>query len=257
MPTLPDVVKQIGVTTMKRSPDLMMIINLVSPDGRYDQLYLSNYMLIQVRDEIARLEGVGDAMIFGQRDYSMRVWLDPDLLAMRNLTAGDVVRALREQNVQVAAGPDRPAAGRQGRRLPVHDDHAGPADRAGAVRRHHRQDRRRRPNRPPQRRGAGRTGRRRTRTSTTTSTASPPAGMGVFQLPGSNALETAERVKAKMDELSKRFPEGVEYRHLLRHDALHQRVDPGSVPHAARRRAAGGHGRARVPAKLAFRADSA
>ena len=81
MPTLPDVVKQIGVTTIKRSPDLMMIINLVSPDGRYDQLYLSNYALIQVRDELARLEGVGDAMIFGQRDYSMRVWLDPDRLA--------------------------------------------------------------------------------------------------------------------------------------------------------------------------------
>ena len=112
MPTLPNEVKQIGVTTMKRSPDLMMIINLVSPDGRYDQLYLSNYMLIQVRDEIARLDGVGDAMIFGQRNYSMRVWLDPDLLAMRNLTAGDVVRALREQNVQVAAGQlgQQPAA---------------------------------------------------------------------------------------------------------------------------------------------------
>ena len=89
---------------MKRSPDLMMIINLVSPDGRYDELYLSNYALIQVRDQLTRLEGVGDAMIFGQRDYSMRVWLDPDLLSSRGLTAGDVVRSLREQNVQVAAG---------------------------------------------------------------------------------------------------------------------------------------------------------
>ncbi len=103
LPALPDVVKQIGVTTIKRSPDLMMIINLVS-DGRYDELYLSNYALIQVRDQLTRLEGVGDAMIFGQRDYSMRVWLDPDRLSARNLTASDVVQALREQNVQVAAG---------------------------------------------------------------------------------------------------------------------------------------------------------
>ena len=104
MPMLPDVVKQTGVTTMKRSPDLMMIVNLISPDGRYDQLYLSNYAMIQVRDELARLEGVGDVMVFGQRDYSMRVWLDPARLASRGMTAGDVVAALREQNVQVAAG---------------------------------------------------------------------------------------------------------------------------------------------------------
>ena len=115
MPTLPDVVKQVGVYGQKRSPDLMMIINLVSPDGRYDQLYLSNYVLIQMQDEIARIEGVGDAMIFGQRDYSMRVWLDPDLLAVRGIAAGDVVS--RAPRAERAGGgrPDRAAAGRQGR----------------------------------------------------------------------------------------------------------------------------------------------
>src|SRR5205807_9812685 len=108
--SLPAVVRAIGVTTKKRSPDLLLAIGLYSdidPDtGRpyYDQLYLSNYATIQLRDALARLEGVGDVVIFGQQDYSMRVWLDPDKLQARSLTAGDVIRVLREQNVQVAAG---------------------------------------------------------------------------------------------------------------------------------------------------------
>jgi multidrug efflux pump len=104
LPLLPDVVKQTGVTTRKRSPDILLIVSLYSPDGRYDQLYLSNYALIQIKDELARLEGVGDVIMFGSRDYSMRVWVDPEKLAERNLNAGDVVNAIREQNTQVAAG---------------------------------------------------------------------------------------------------------------------------------------------------------
>src|SRR5580704_2238044 len=110
LPTLPDVVKNVGVTTKKRSPDILLVINLYSDDdpetGRpdYDQLYMSNYATIHLRDSVAGVEGVGDAFIFGQQDYSMRVWLDPDKLQSRNLTAGDVIRVLREQNVQVAAG---------------------------------------------------------------------------------------------------------------------------------------------------------
>src|SRR3954451_14161515 len=109
-PTLPDVVRAIGVVTKKRSPDVLLGISLYSEDnpetGRpyYDALYLSNYSTIQVKDAVARVEGVGDVAILGQQDYSMRVWLDPDKLQSRNLTAGDVVRVLREQNVQVAAG---------------------------------------------------------------------------------------------------------------------------------------------------------
>jgi multidrug efflux pump len=210
MPTLPDVVKQIGVTTMKRSPDLMMIINFVSSDGRYDQLYLSNYSLIQIRDEIARLEGVGDAMIFGQRDYSMRVWLDPDRLGMRDMTAGDVVRALREQNVQVAAGQigQQPAAkgiafqytmtalGRltqpeQFAEIIVKTGANGQIVRLGDV-------------------GRVELGAKNQDINNYLD-GQPAGGMGVFQLPGSNALETAERVKAKMKELSQRFPKGLEY----------------------------------------------
>ena len=109
-PTLPDVVKAIGVTVKKRSPDILLVVNLyseINPDtGRpyYDQLYLSNYATIQLQDALARVEGVGDVFSFGGQDYSMRVWLDPDKLQSRNLTAGDVIRVLREQNVQVAAG---------------------------------------------------------------------------------------------------------------------------------------------------------
>src|SRR5437868_462331 len=109
-PTLPDVVKNVGVTTKKRSPDILLVINLYSDDnpetGRsyYDQLYMSNYLTIRLQDVIAGVEGVGDVLNFGQQDYSMRVWLDPDRLQARNLTVGDVIKVLREQNVQVAAG---------------------------------------------------------------------------------------------------------------------------------------------------------
>src|SRR5580692_3385753 len=109
-PLLPDVVKAIGVTVKKRSPDVLLIINLYSDDdpttGKpyYDQLYLSNYAVIRLQDTLARVDGVGDVTVLGQRDYSMRIWLDPDKLASLNLTADDVIRVLREQNVQVAAG---------------------------------------------------------------------------------------------------------------------------------------------------------
>src|SRR5205823_7784029 len=104
IPKLPDVIKQTGVTTLKRSPDILMGIALNSPGGRYDQLYLSNYALRIIKDELTRVEGVSDVFLFGQRDYSMRLWVHPDRLAARDLTAGDVVAALREQNSAVATG---------------------------------------------------------------------------------------------------------------------------------------------------------
>src|SRR6266550_1367473 len=109
-PVLPDVVKQIGVITKKRSPDILLGISLYSEDnpetGRpyHNALYMSNYATINLKDEIAGVQGVGDVTILGQQDYSMRIWLDPDKLQSRNLTVGDVIRVLREQNVQVAAG---------------------------------------------------------------------------------------------------------------------------------------------------------
>ncbi|MGC4004309.1 MAG: efflux RND transporter permease subunit [Pirellulales bacterium] len=104
LPQLPDVVRQTGVTTKKRSPDILLTVSLHSPDGRYDQLYLSNYAMMRVRDELSRLPGISEVLVFGQRDYSMRIWLDPDILSVRGLTVNDVTNALREQNYQVALG---------------------------------------------------------------------------------------------------------------------------------------------------------
>ena len=101
---LPEEVKRIGVTTKKKSPSILLCVNLISPDGRYDQLYLSNFALLNVKDDIARVKGVGDVAFLGPRDYSMRVWLDPNKLAALQMTASDVMRAIKEQNIQVAAG---------------------------------------------------------------------------------------------------------------------------------------------------------
>jgi multidrug efflux pump len=211
LPILPDVVRQIGVTTKKRSPDLMLIVNLFSPDGRYDQLYLSNYTMLQIVDELARLDGVGDTFILGQRDYSMRIWLDPDRLTSRGMTAGDVVKALREQNVQVAAGQigQQPAA--EGvnfqytlstlGRLTDPDQFAEIIIKTGIQGEITRL-------RDVARVDLG----ARNQDVNCYFDGKPSAGAGVFQLPGANALETAKRVKEKMKELAKRFPEGIDYR---------------------------------------------
>ena len=104
LPRLPEEVRQIGVTTVKSSPNLTMVVHLVSPDGRYDDLYLRNYAVLNVKDQLARIPGMGEVQLFGSGDYAMRIWLDPQKVAARGLTAGDVVDAIREQNVQVAAG---------------------------------------------------------------------------------------------------------------------------------------------------------
>jgi len=104
LPRLPEQVQRIGVTVRKSSPDLMLVVHLISPDGTLDQQYISNYATINIKDVITRIDGVGDTLVFGARDYSMRVWLDPAKVQSRGLTASDVVGALRAANVQVAAG---------------------------------------------------------------------------------------------------------------------------------------------------------
>src|SRR6187399_47739 len=101
---LPEEVRRLGVTTTKQSPDLTLVVHLFSPNGRYDEVYLRNYATLQVKDVLARIPGAGDVEVFGSGDYAMRIWLDPDKIAARNLTASDIVGAIREQNVQVAAG---------------------------------------------------------------------------------------------------------------------------------------------------------
>src|SRR5881394_1424021 len=104
LPRLPEEVRRLGVTTLKQSPDLTMVVHLYSPNDRYDEVYLRNYATLQVKDVLARIPGAGEVRVFGSGDYAMRVWLNPDKLAARGLTASDVVSAIREQNVQVAAG---------------------------------------------------------------------------------------------------------------------------------------------------------
>ena len=103
-PRLPEEVRRLGVTTRKNSPDLMIVVNMYSPDNTFDQTYIGNYAVLRVLDRLRRIEGVGDAQIFGASDYSMRIWLDPDRIQTLNLTPGEVVQALRAQNIQVASG---------------------------------------------------------------------------------------------------------------------------------------------------------
>ena len=127
LPRLPEEVRQLGVTTVKSSPDLTMVVHLISPDGRYDMLYLRNYAVLHVKDELARIPGVGEVQLFGAGDYAMRVWLDPEQGRRARPDRRRVVDAIREQNVQVAAGVVGAAARRRRRgRLPAHRQHAGP-----------------------------------------------------------------------------------------------------------------------------------
>jgi multidrug efflux pump len=215
-PTLPDVVRTIGVATKKRSPDVLLGISLYSEDdpetGRpyYDALYLSNYATINVKDAIARVEGVGDVAILGQQDYSMRVWLDPDKLQSRDLTVGDVVRVLREQNVHLAAGRIGQPPVPKGQdfqytistlgRLVEADQFADMVLKTGTdgevtyLRDVSRTD--------LGARNLDTVGRLDGR---------PSPGVVVFLLPGANALDTADGIKAKMRELEARFPKGLRY----------------------------------------------
>src|SRR5258707_4407803 len=215
-PALPDVVKNVGVTTKKRSPDILLVINLYADDdpdsGRpaYDQLYMSNYATIHLRDAVAGVEGVGDAFIFGQQDYSMRVWLDPDKLQSRNLTAGDVIRVLREQNVQVAAGqigqPPVPTGQDFQYTLSTLGRLVEPEQFANII-----------VNTGPNGeitylKDVGRTELgAKSQDQLCRLDGRPSAGLAVFLLPGSNALDTADRVKARMREIAMRFPKGLHY----------------------------------------------
>jgi multidrug efflux pump len=208
---LPEEVKRQGVTVKKKSPMILLCVNLLSPDGRYDQLYLSNYATIQVKDTLARLVGVGDVSFLGARDYSMRVWLDPNQLAARSMTASDVVNALREQNVQVAAGrigqPPAPAGldfqytintlGRlldpeQFAQIVIKTGEQGQITRLADV-------------------GRVELGSKSYDVSSYLD-GQPSVTLALYQLPGANALATAQSIRAEMDRLSKRFPPGMEYR---------------------------------------------
>jgi len=206
---LPEDVRRQGVTTQKQSPVFLMVVHLTSEDGRYDSLYLRNYMRLHVRDELSRIDGVGDAQLFGGGDYAMRIWLDPDRVASRGLTAGDVLRAVREQNVQVSAGQlgAEPIANGSDFLLPINargrlqsvEEFGDIVLEAGA---------------------GGEIVRLRDvarielaagdYTLRARLDGKNAAAIGIFQAPGANALQIRDAVVAKMDELRPRLPPGVE-----------------------------------------------
>jgi multidrug efflux pump len=210
LPQLPDVVKQTGVTTRRRSPDILLIVSVFSPDVSRDNVYLSNYALIQLRDQLARVDGVGDVIMFGQRDYAMRVWLDPEQLASRGLTANDVIAALREQNVQVAAGQvgQPPVRGNPATQLTLTTlgRLREPSQFADVVIR-----------RTPEGKlvrikdvGRVELG-ARSNDIIARFDGQPTTSIAIFQHPDANALDTRDRVRAKMEELKEIFPPGVDY----------------------------------------------
>lgn len=209
-PKLPEEVTRIGITVDKASPDLTMVVHLTSPDKRYDMLYLSNYAILNIKDELARLNGVGDVQLFGMGDYSLRVWLDPNKTASRNLTATDVVTAIREQNRQVAAGqlgaPPAPNAqsfqlsvNTQGRlvseeefeNIIIRSGDDGEITRLKDIARVEL--------------GSSQYALRSLLDN------QPAVAIPIFQRPGSNAIDISNEVRGKMDELKKNFPQGMDY----------------------------------------------
>ena len=256
LPRLPEEVRNLGVNTVKASSNLTLVVNLTSPSGRYDSLYLRNYAVLNIKDVLARLPGMGDVQVFGGGDYSMRVWLDPQKLAARNLTAGDVVAAIREQNVQVAAGqlgaPPSPDTEFQ-----IALNAAGRLTRRAAVPRHHRQDRRRRAGRAPRRcraRRARRAGLRHAQPSRQQALARDPG----VPVPGRECAASSPRsVRKTMEELKKNFPEGMDYGIVYDPTQFVRQSIEAVRAHAARGRRAGRAGRHPVPADLARLAHSA
>ncbi|RXR07521.1 efflux RND transporter permease subunit [Pseudoxanthomonas composti] len=205
---LPEDVRRQGVTTQKQSPTLTMVVHLTSPDGRYDSQYLRNYATLKIKDELSRLPGVGQINIFGAGDYAMRIWLDPDKVAARGLTANDVLTAIREQNVQVSAGQlgAEPMPNASDFLLPINaqgrlqteeqfGDIVLKAGQAGEI--VHLRDVAR------LELGAG------DYTLRSQLNGKAAVGIGVFQSPGANAIELSDAVRGKMAELGGRFPQGM------------------------------------------------
>jgi len=210
LPKLPEEVSRLGVTTVKSSPNLTMVVHLFSPDGRYDDIYVRNYATLQVRDVLARLPGVGQVQLFGSGDYAMRIWLDPDKVAARGLTPGDVIAAIREQNVQVAAG----AIGQQPNARPVDTEllvnakgrlineedfgaivvKVGPHGERTLLRDLARIEL-----------GASEYALRSLLDN------KAAVAVPIFQLPGSNAIAISNAVRKTMKELKANFPDGLEY----------------------------------------------
>jgi multidrug efflux pump len=210
LPKLPEEVRTLGVTTTKQSPNLTMVVHLFSPSGRYDEVYLRNYATLQVKDVLARIPGAGDVQLFGSGDYAMRVWLNPDKVAARNLTASDVVDAIREQNVQIAAGTigQQPVSRAVEFELQVNAKgrltspeefgriivKTGPNGEKTLLKDIARIEL------------SASSYSLRSLLNNKTAVAIP-----IFQTPGANALQLSADVRRTMEELKKNFPDGVDY----------------------------------------------
>ncbi|MGJ7541343.1 efflux RND transporter permease subunit [Variovorax sp. LT1R16] len=213
-PRLPEEVRRLGITTIKSAPDLTMVVHMVSPNNRYDINYLRNYAVLNVKDRLARIQGVGQVQIFGGGDYAMRVWLDPQKVAQRGLSASDVVAAIRGQNIQAAAGVVGASPGLSGvdmqlsinaqGRLQSEEEFGDIIVKTGTDGASTQVTRLRDIGRLEM--GAADYSLRSLLNN------DPAVGMGVFQSPGSNALDISRDVRATMDDLAKNMPEGVEYR---------------------------------------------
>src|SRR4029077_10758097 len=210
-PKLPEDVRRVGITTLKSSPDLLLVVHLVSPDDSYDQLYISNYAILHVREQLKRLDGVWHVNLYGSREYSMRIWLDPSRLTFQNLTTTEVIDALRNQNVQVAAGiigqppldssrafqiniiaQGRLVTPEEFENIIVKTGQGGRVVRLGDV-------------------GRVELGAQDYAVNSYLD-GKPAVAMVIQQRPGSNALATAELVRERMRALSEDFPKGIEYR---------------------------------------------
>jgi hydrophobe/amphiphile efflux-1 (HAE1) family protein len=216
IPQLPESVQKQGLTIKKKSPSVLLLVNFFSPDGRYDDIYLSNYATIYVKDELFRLPGVADIVYMGERDYSIRAWLDPQQLASRNITASEVANAIQSQNLPAPLGQvgQEPAPGGQKFQLPTntlgqltYPEQFGDiivkvgqtGDNSPTVQIVRLRDVAR------LELGA------QNYNQTCTLDGRPSVGLAIYQLPGTNALDVANGVRRKMEELKKRFPDGVDY----------------------------------------------
>src|ERR1051325_6238381 len=213
-PKLPEEVRRLGITTAKRSPDITLVVNLISPNGQFDKLYIDNYANLQVKDALARLPGVGNVTIFGARDYSMRIWLDPEKVAAPNLNAQDLGGAVRGQSVQVAAGiigqppmtsgvPFQFTVNAQGRLVDEEQFgdiviKTGPDGQVTRVRDVARVELA-----------------ARDYSMDSKLDGQPNASLGIFQLPGSNSIETSDAVHPTMERLKQSFPPGLDSRIVL------------------------------------------
>ena len=209
LPRLPETTRLLGVTSAKSSPDLTMVVHLISPKARYDMLYLRNYALLNVKDQLAKLPGVGDVRLFGSGDYAMRIWLDPHKVAERGMTADEVIAAIRSQNVQVAAGVIGGAPYGDGVdvQLPINAQGrlSDPEEFNDIILKSEKGVVTRLKDVGRVEMDASEYGLRSLLDN------KPAVAIPIFQIPGANAIQLSDNVRATMEELKKNFPEDIDY----------------------------------------------